>query len=988
MELFNQKNRFEALEHALASCAGVFYRINLTQNIVPGTMIQVIDDQEYSLNQQIGLPENARFSDVVDYWGNQLADSQRPDYFAFFSISNLLDHYHRGQSHVSHRYWTKNALFEPMLAQQHIVMFPDTESEDILAFTYIIDQTKQHREQIYTKKLEESRAVLESQLEERSEQLDMEHQYLTVLAKNYVLVFQVDLNTDSAEVLKLAPHSNVWKILQTTSGNSFVYSQCIEKFAELFVVDRKKDFAKMLGKDYILRQMKTVSRFSARFTCTPNLGGSQYCEAQVVRVNPDVFDGKVLVVSREIDDEVIAEQQRQAELDAEREYLNILTQDFMVAYHVNLYENTSILIKADPQVAGYDSLKVSLRRVNNYQERVNLYCDRFVVPDLRAEFRQVMTAQNLLTELKTLPRLFYRYRIIVKEDGMQYFEVQILPMDQAKGDVLIAFRHIDDVVTAEQRHQIQLEEQLQQEQNQNEVLAALGRNYHAIFLIDLPSDTYEQIACREEVRQYYKQNEPSAARALAHLCNNIISPEFSARMRRFFDLTTLPQRLLHTEATEIECVVNDGNWHRARFIVKRRDEEGYVVSVLYVTQIIDEEKQYLDRLTAQIEHANFANKSKTEFISQVAHDIRTPMNAIFGFLEIAQANIDNKEKLSYALSKIRTAGNFLNDLANDVLDITRMESGRLSFQATKTDVADLLDDIAASMSNAKFNKKQHFHFDFDRIIHPYVLLDPLRVRQVYINILSNAIKYTPDGGYISFTVCQEELPNSDKVRLIATITDSGIGMSDEFMGKMFTKFERATDTRVNAVSGFGLGLSIAKQLVELMNGTLEIHSKLGQGTTVCITLDVPYIDDEQSADGPAVPDHASLCAGMHLLVAEDNEMSREIIVELLSMSGISCDCAEDGVICLQRLQAASPGQYDAILMDMQMPNMNGPEAAMAIRALPTTWTKTIPIIAMTANALKDDIAKCLDAGMNSHLSKPVDMQQLLKVLSQQRIAKP
>lgn len=324
----------------------------------------------------------------------------------------------------------------------------------------------------------------------------------------------------------------------------------------------------------------------------------------------------------------------------------------------------------------------------------------------------------------------------------------------------------------------------------------------------------------------------------------------------------------------------------------------------------------------------------------------------------------------------------MKNLVNDVLDISRMEDGKVTLQPRKASLSQMLEDVRAPIQIAADEKQQIFRMDVQTIIHDQIEADFLRIMQIYINVLSNAVKYTPNGGIITFTVSQEEIPNEQKVRIVAQIADSGMGMSAELMQNMFNKFERGMDTRINKISGYGLGLTIVKQLVDLMGGTIDVHSQLGEGTSFCIRLDVPYVQKAViEAPQPKV-DYGARCAGMHILVAEDNALNREVITELLDMHGISCECAEDGAVCLERFRTAPEGTFNAILMDMQMPVMNGIEATRQIRALPLPWAKTIPIIAMTANAMKDDVKRCLDAGMNQHLAKPVDMEQLLKTLAQ------
>ena len=679
---------------------------------------------------------------------------------------------------------------------------------------------------------------------EPSEKIDFERQYLHVLTQDYVLVYDVDLYKDRGKVVKILSHSHAQKMNGMKQGASFVYSEHIRKFAEQYVVGGKKGYLEKLDRDYILQQMKSYSRYAFRFDSFPNLAGNQHYEVHVVRANPDGFDGRVLIVSREI----------------------------------------------------------------------------------------------------------------------------------------------DDIVKMEEQRMRQLEEQYEKEQTQDEVLEALGRIYHAIFRIDLERDTYERIKCQKDVMQYYDARELSASRSLEKICEQAVDERFAERMKEFFDLTTLAKRLEKTDTLEMECVIKDGNWHRARFIVKRRNWEGKAVSVLYVTQVIDEEKRYQERLLSRVENADLANRAKTEFISQVAHDIRTPMNALFGFMEIARANPKDAERVAYALDRMYQAGTFLKELVSDVLDIAKMESDKLQLHPVPTSLRAFFEDMYEGTVNEQSKVRHRFVFDTN-FTHDMVLVDVLRLKQIYANILSNAVKYTPEGGRVEFHAWEQAVSGEEKIRLTVQIKDTGIGMSKEFMDKMFVEYERGVDTRINEVSGYGLGLSIVKRLVNLMGGTILVESELGKGSTFTVSLEIPYLQGNLQENAEVEIDYDKICAGMHLLVAEDNELNREVITELLKMHHMTCDCVENGALCLERIKGEKEGTYDAILMDMQMPVMNGVEATRQIRSLPFSWTKEIPIFAMTANAMKADVENCLKAGMNGHFSKPVDMQEMMRLLANIRRTK-
>lgn len=671
-------------------------------------------------------------------------------------------------------------------------------------------------------------------------------------------------------------------------------------------------------------------------------------------------------------------------LDIERHYLNVLCWDYTSVYRVKLFENIAIPLKIASQTFVGDKLKILLNNEYDFAKYVSDYSEKFVAKADRKHFQRSLTVENLRKKLRTQPRFTFRYETVPSPGGHIYFEGQAIRIGSSLIDdeILLGFRHIDDLVAEERRHQSELNEHLERERIQNEVFMALGSNYDAIFRIDLRQDTYIKILCNDKIKHYYSDN-PSAKEMLNEVCKNIVAPRHYERMLNFVDLKTLAERLKERDFVEAECITKEGVWHRSRLIVKRRNAKGTATNILYVTQIINDEKHYEEHLVAKAEYADLANRTKNSFISQVAHDIRTPMNSILGFLEIAESNLSKCEydKVYYNLEKTRSAGEFLKNLVNDILDISRIEEGKFILQTESAKLSDMLENIRNNIQISS-NKKGHtFTMEVKDICHNNIVTDVLRFMQIYTNVLTNAIKYTPTGGKIGLTVFQEEIPNSGRVRTVAKISDTGIGMTEEFMKNMFNAFERATDTRINKVSGYGLGLTIVKQFVDMMGGSIEAESELGKGTTFIIKLETPYLDESASGIVDEVSIDGNTCRGKHLLVAEDNELNREVITELLLMNDITCECTEDGKSCIERFMSAEEGTFDAILMDIQMPIMNGIDATRKIRSLPMPWAKTVPIIAMTANAMKEDVKKCLDVGMNAHLSKPVDMKQVLKALA-------
>jgi len=376
-----------------------------------------------------------------------------------------------------------------------------------------------------------------------------------------------------------------------------------------------------------------------------------------------------------------------------------------------------------------------------------------------------------------------------------------------------------------------------------------------------------------------------------------------------------------------------------------------------------------------------ANLAKTKFLSSMSHDIRTPLNAIIGMTTIASKHIREPEKIKDCLNKIEFSGTHLLTLVNDVLDISKIETGHLNIVLHSVSIQELIRNLE-SVGNILNNEKNlEFEVICKNIKYPRLIADELRLNQIFINLLTNAFKYTPDRGQVS--VSFEELPNtsdSESVKLIFTISDTGIGMDSEFQKHMYDAFTRSVDSRIDQVQGSGLGLTITKQMVELMNGSIHCKSVEGVGTRFTVIL--PLTIDKTSPNIDARPDDSENKGrffGVHLLVAEDNDLNWEILNEILRMNSISADRAENGQICLEMLSSANEEDYDAILMDIQMPVMNGHEAARKIREMDSP-KKQIPIIAMTADAFPEDIKACLDSGMNAHISKPIDMKKLFNEL--------
>lgn len=622
-------------------------------------------------------------------------------------------------------------------------------------------------------------------------------------------------------------------------------------------------------------------------------------------------------------------------MEKERQILNVLCEDCTSVYKVNLLDDTAEVVKLEQGANAPKILKNREKIILCYSKELKYYYDHFVIKESAPDF-----------------------------------------------PVLIAFRHVDEIIKEERNHQRELEDSLAEVKMNNEIISAISKIYYMIYRIDLQDFYYEEITGGSENHRFTGMKGTAAAHITSDSSEKVAS-KYRAMVKQFYDLSTLKKRLEKEESIAVDYLATDNNWHLARFIVQSRAEDGTARQVLLVIRVISEEKRREKYLIDAVEEANRANEAKSEFLSRMSHDIRTPMNAIMGFTRVARNHLHEPDKILDCLDKINLSGSNLQQLINDVLDISRIESGEFRIDSEPVKLSELCKLYEQNIRGTAEDKNQKFICNRHDIIYDTVLSDRLRIGQIYMNLLSNAVKYTPEGGTVELEVYEEPFPDKDKIRLVSIVRDNGIGMSEKFMKEMYSQFSRAIDTRVNKVQGSGLGLAIVKKIVDQMNGTIEATSRLHEGTTFRVTLDVPFIREQEVSETTAEIPFFKLRPSRiikTLLITEDNDLNYEILEEQLEMYGIHCVRAVNGKECVQLFEIDPSGTYDAILMDMQMPVMNGLDATRAIRRLPSPESKQIPIIALTANAYLEDVQKCKEAGMNDHMSKPVQIEQIIRTV--------
>ena len=381
--------------------------------------------------------------------------------------------------------------------------------------------------------------------------------------------------------------------------------------------------------------------------------------------------------------------------------------------------------------------------------------------------------------------------------------------------------------------------------------------------------------------------------------------------------------------------------------------------------------------------AQEASRSKSSFLANMSHDIRTPMNAIIGMTSLIKHDAGDKDKVIEYADKIDTSSQHLLGIINDVLDMSKIEAGKTTFKYTDFSILDFIQELNVIFHSQTDEKNQTFTIIKEGIQHERVNGDQVHLMQIFSNLLSNAIKYTQEGGEIQLLIEECESNSSIYAKYRFLVSDNGVGMSADFKNTIFDAFTRAESSLTNKIQGTGLGMAITKNLVEAMGGTIDVESEPGQGSCFEILMDLKIAEDKSVSLIPQTEKDEpedNILQGMKFLCAEDNEINAEILTELLKIEGAECTICENGEEILKTFEQSAPGEYDMILMDVQMPVMNGYEATKAIRRSSHELAKTIPIIAMTANAFSEDIQHSLAAGMNAHISKPVDMKMMQKTI--------
>ncbi|WP_182420252.1 hybrid sensor histidine kinase/response regulator [Dorea longicatena] len=623
----------------------------------------------------------------------------------------------------------------------------------------------------------------------------------------------------------------------------------------------------------------------------------------------------------------------------------------------------------------------------DYDEFTRRYADAFVPETEQEEFLDWHKCENLKKRLQEKESLTYYYHSVSKDGKDSYYEAYAV---KGKADgknfyIFLGYRNVDVILYKEKAIQEQLQKALDEAKLSNEIIEAIAKSYQYISRIDIAKDWFEEIANRDaENMNYKKSGEVTSGNRNA--CKKFVAEEYQEAFLKFADITTLPVRMKNEETIVMEYQMKDGNWHKLRFIEKKRDKDGNLTHVLCAIRSISDVKKKEQELLQQVAEARKDAALKSRFLSNMSHDIRTPINGIIGMTELADRYPDNPEIQKKCREKLLESARHLVSMVNDILDMNKLETEQFVENDIPFNLAAVLNRVNTDQQMQAGKKKIDYVVDWKKseLNHMYLMGNPVYIEKLLTVITDNAVKFTKPGGNVSVW-CREISEDDERAFYEFGCSDNGIGMSEEFAGHAFEMFSQENKTSRTQYEGTGFGLAIAKKITERLGGTIEIKSKKNCGTTVTMTIPfktgvqnlMQYTENVNTESTEDIP-----LEGLHALIAEDNELNLEIAKLMLEEKGICVECAADGKEAVAKFEESEPGYYDVIFMDIMMPYMNGWDATRKIRTLQRPDADKIPIIAMSANAFAEDIINSHISGMNWHLTKPIDADKLMTALKE------
>ena len=671
--------------------------------------------------------------------------------------------------------------------------------------------------------------------------------------------------------------------------------------------------------------------------------------------------------------------QKEKEQEYSNQIISALTKDYTTILLCDLKQDTFEIIKGDTFTHNVPAEKQQLVPESNcYSERVQYFFENVLIKDSAPEYLERLLPDNLMKELKETDSIEIYHKTIPNGTGFRHFLARAIRLSNEEDHfkIILGFYSVDEIMKKEQEIELQ-----------REIIEGLGKEYFSVLAVDLDKDLVFSYRESEETGKIFldfcRKCGNRWSKMVPFYAKTMVADNTNGEFEKQLDLEVLRSQEENFSMTYEFKSETGIKYYQARvaYVKKIDGTRMAVVGTRDIDSLIKKERMQEEKLKKAYAAAENANKAKTEFLNNMSHDIRTPMNVILGYNQLMKSQLTEPKQFDYH-KKIEQSGKLLLSIINNVLDMARIESGKMKVDENYEVVGEIIDEIISTFSSKAKEKEIHLSGSM-QVTHRNILCDGTKIREIYVNLVSNAIKYTPRGGNVTITV--EELPCEKEgyIKIKGEVEDTGIGMSKEYLPTLFEPFSREHNTTIGKVGGTGLGMSVVKRMIDLMGGSIEVKSELGKGTVFTFTLMHKIADEKyysKKIETADVSDTGENLHGKHVLLAEDNDLNAEIAIAVLEEIGLIIERVEDGIQCVNRIEQMPSGTYDLILMDIQMPNMDGYKATQCIRRLDDKKKSEIPIIAMTANAFEEDKKRAIDAGMNGHIAKPIDIEKMEKVI--------
>lgn len=824
----------------------------------------------------------------------------------------------------------------------------------------------------------------------------MKKELYEALCSDFTAIFQCDLIKDTLEIIKYDTGTHTDAAIQKLDSKTLSkYTEMINYFHTLYIQDSSIDFWNELQPNHLMHLLKHQSIVKYRFKTKPNPKGNQYHSFRAIKLNEDEGSFEVVIGIKIMDDLMQQHHQNEIRLQELVEEKNLQKEKLEAAYKkTSEIESTLLALCNDYNIVYLcdlenDSLRVikdtySLINANlehSYSSVLSTFQSIESLKKDNENYLDCLKREHLMETIQNQDELSLQF--CFKEI---YMETRIVKVPSNHGvKVILGSRNINDIVKKREEQNKQLQDALIVERTFNNIIRAIGSIYMGIATINLVDKTYMILSNKNLDKDIFKPHSTGSIEQLKDIFVNVnAAHKYKDDVLEFINFTTLPDRMKDKQMISMELEGISGRWYTCSFIVEKKDKNGNITDVLMTISDIDEikhkELEVKEKLKEAAEKANQANIAKTNFLRRMSHDIRTPLNGIVGMINLAQRYGNDKEKLYECKEKVLTSLDYLLSLINDILDMSKVESNALVLEPKPFDLIETLNSIIAIIETSANEHNIQFigGKSLSYIPHRYFIGSQEYLNRLLMNIASNAIKYNKENGSITL-YCKEISSNENMALMQFVCSDTGLGMSEEFQKHAFEPFACEGKATITGYSGTGLGLSIVKDIVDIMDGSIEMDSKENVGTTFVVTI--PLQMDSNPKIKVQTNEKELNLSGKKALLVEDNEINLEIATIMLQDLGLIVTPAQNGKEALDIFEQSDTHTFDYIFMDVMMPVMDGLEATKRIRSLNREDAKTTPIIALSANAFEDDIKECLDAGMNAHVAKPIDVHALKEELS-------